>query len=142
RKSAIPPDLQARLFLDDPTKRTSTCPSPRSLQRRCCLAPPMPSPRICLGATAPTEICGQCFPGADQLSDRFRIHLPHDIAAVKLNRDLADAQVEGNLFVQAPERDLAKDLPLAWRERGEPIDMPPDDARGRPLLHVPRDTGG
>ena len=52
----------------------------------------------------------QCFPCPDQLADGSDLHLAHDIAAVQLDGDFTDAEVERDLLVDAPTRDIAQNL--------------------------------
>src|SRR5262245_16569653 len=45
------------------------------------------------------------------------LHLEHHLAAVRLDGDLTDAELAGDLFVQPPGNDECHDLAFAWRER-------------------------
>jgi hypothetical protein len=56
-----------------------------------------------------------------QLRKRPSLHLPHQICTVHVHRRFGDADIGGNLFVQAPNRDLSHDLMLAGAERFETL---------------------
>ena len=51
-----------------------------------------------------------------QLGKRSGLHLLHDIAAMNLERDLADAQLGRSLLVEKAAHDQRQHLPLAWRQ--------------------------
>src|SRR5688500_12486119 len=68
----------------------------------------------------------QHLPGPDQCAQGAGLHLPHDVAAMQLHRDLAYAEIEGDLLVEAPTRHLAQHLALARRERGQQLEMAAD----------------
>src|SRR5690606_35956147 len=70
-----------------------------------------------------TQLLGQCFPRSDQLTDRSSLHLAHHVAAMQLDSDFTDAQVECDLLIDASPRHFAQDLTLAWRQRLETLDM-------------------
>src|SRR5262245_49133207 len=94
---------------------------------RCCCEPDLLSKPLI------PHMIGKHLPCADEIADRCSVHLPHDVAPMQFHRDLADAEVEGDLLVQPAERDLAQDLPLARGERREALCMLPDDLRRRSL---------
>src|SRR3546814_15319408 len=71
----------------------------------------LPSVWFCAGLA---QRRGQRFPCSDQLADRSRRHLAHDVAAMQLDRHLADAEVEGDLLVDATERPIGR---ASCRER-------------------------
>src|SRR5262249_43980140 len=50
---------------------------------------------------------------ANELGQRARAHLAHELAAVRLDRDLRDAELAADLLVQAPGDDQAHDVALA-----------------------------
>ena len=56
-----------------------------------------------------------------ELWKRTGLHLPHQMGAMNLHRRFADADVVGNLFVQATGRDLNHDLTFAGAERFETL---------------------
>ena len=56
-----------------------------------------------------------------QFRKRPGLHLPHQICAMHLHRKFGDADIVGNLFVQATRRDLSHDLTLAGAERFEAL---------------------
>jgi len=51
-----------------------------------------------------------------QLGERIDLHLPHDPAPVRLDRDLADTELRCDLLVQEAGDDQRHGLPLARRE--------------------------
>ena len=51
-----------------------------------------------------------------QLGKRSRFHLLHDVPAMYLERDLADAQLGRGLFVEKAAHDQRKDLAFPWRQ--------------------------
>src|SRR5712692_818381 len=59
------------------------------------------------------ECCGH----SHQVCQRIDLHLPHHPASVGLDRDLADTELECDLFVQQAGDDQCHDLAFAWRER-------------------------
>ena len=73
--------------------------------------------------TCSSEECGAAIPRREQFSERGRLHLAHDVAAMELDRDFADAEVEGDLLVEASARHFTQDLPLARRQRRKPLDI-------------------
>lgn len=79
------------------------------------------------------------FPGTDQFADAGRPHLPHQVAAVQLHRDIADAEVEGDLLVALAACQLARDLALASRKRRQALGVLPRDPFRGPLHDVPLD---
>ena len=48
-----------------------------------------------------------------QVCERLDLHLPHDLAAMGLHRDLADSELRRNLFVQPAGDHQSHDLPFA-----------------------------
>ncbi len=56
-----------------------------------------------------------------ELRKRTRLHLPHQVAPMHLHRGLGDADIVGNLFVQATRHDMEHDLTLAGAERVETL---------------------
>src|ERR1700745_699167 len=62
-----------------------------------------------------------------ELRKRTGLRLPHKMGAIYLHRRFADADIVGNLFVQATGRDLNHDLTLAGAERFETL---PERSRG------------
>src|SRR5271170_6026251 len=62
-----------------------------------------------------------------------RLHFSHHLAAMDLHRDLADAEVAGNLLVEAAPRDLDQDFALTQGQAVEPF---PKRGQG-PLLLAP-----
>src|SRR6267142_1704060 len=56
---------------------------------------------------------GELFDHPHQLGERGRAHLLHDVAAMNLDRDLADAQLGGNLLVEQASDDQGQHLTLA-----------------------------
>src|SRR4030095_9849145 len=59
----------------------------------------------------------ECCRGSDQVSERIDLHLAHHPASVGLDRDLADSELDCDLFVQQAGDDQCHDLAFAWRER-------------------------
>src|SRR5215475_11863784 len=51
-----------------------------------------------------------------ELRKRMRLHLPHQVGAMHLNRGFGDADIVGNLLVQATGHDMEHDVPLAGAE--------------------------
>jgi len=56
-----------------------------------------------------------------ELRKRTGLHLPHKMRAMYLHRRFADADIVGNLFVQATGRDLNHNLTFAGAERFETL---------------------
>src|SRR5215469_10544018 len=56
-----------------------------------------------------------------ELGKRTGLHLLHRPAAMHLHRGFGDAEIEGNLFAEAPARNLNHDLALSGAERGEAL---------------------
>ena len=56
-----------------------------------------------------------CHP--DEIGQRRRLHLPHDLAAMDLDGFLGRAKFSGDLFVQEASDDEREDLAFAWRQR-------------------------
>ena len=56
-----------------------------------------------------------------ELRKRTGLHLPHKMGAMYLHRRFADADIVGNLFVQATGRDLNHNLTFAGAERFETL---------------------
>jgi hypothetical protein len=54
----------------------------------------------------------------DQFGQRIGLHLPHDVSALDLDRDLAGAERRGDLLVEHARGDQAHDLAFARSERG------------------------
>src|SRR6185312_3120447 len=52
----------------------------------------------------------------EQVGDRVRVELFHDVGAVRLDRLDADAEVVGDLLVEPPGDDALEDLRLARRQ--------------------------
>src|SRR6267142_1796368 len=77
--------------------------------------PPGYRPQSSIGFT-----WGSLDPGRhpDQLRERPRLHLPHDAAAMDLDRDLAGSQLRGDLLVEHPRDDEGHDLALPRRQPG------------------------
>src|SRR5262249_61805846 len=77
-----------------------------------------------------------------QLDAIAQSQLLEDVVDVRLDRDLADAELPSHLGVAQPERDVAHDLPLAAGERGghppTPARRPPGPPRPRPPHPAPR----
>jgi hypothetical protein len=53
----------------------------------------------------------------DEVWERRRLHLPHDLAAMDLDGLLGRAKFAGDLFVQEASDDEREDLAFAWRQR-------------------------
>ena len=70
-----------------------------------------------------TQISWQGFPDANKFSGRRGPHLTHDAAAMELDGDHTDAEVEGDLLVEASARHLAKNLALTRGEGSQPLDI-------------------
>src|SRR5208282_4017307 len=62
-----------------------------------------------------------------QIRKRTGLHLSHQVGAMHLHRGLGDADIVGNLFVEATACDLDHDLALAGAERAETL---PEGAQG------------
>jgi hypothetical protein len=60
------------------------------------------------------ERCGH----PHQVRQRIDLHLAHHLASVGLHRDLADAELDSDLFIQEAGDDQCHDLPFARGERG------------------------
>src|SRR6266481_8400039 len=56
-----------------------------------------------------------------EFGKRTGLHLPHQIGAMHLHRRFGDADIAGNLFVEATRHDMEHDLTLAWAERVEAL---------------------
>src|SRR4051812_3912820 len=54
---------------------------------------------------------------SDEIGYGARLHLPHHLAAVRLHRDLADAELRAHLLVEHPRNYQAQHLALAPAER-------------------------
>src|SRR5215469_14715696 len=54
-----------------------------------------------------------------ELGKRTRLHLTHQVGAMHLHRGFGDADIVGNLFVQATGHDMEHDVTLARAERVE-----------------------
>src|SRR5215468_4822901 len=54
-----------------------------------------------------------------ELGKRTRLHLSHQVAAMHLHCTLREADIVGNLFVQATRHNMEHDLTLARAERVE-----------------------
>src|SRR5579859_2781211 len=63
----------------------------------------------------------QALGHAHQVRQRFRLHLAHQIAAVDLDRDLAEFQAPGDLLVHQAGGDEAEHIPFARRETVEAV---------------------
>src|SRR5215475_11115569 len=59
-----------------------------------------------------------------ELGKGTSLHLPHQVGAMHLHRRFGDADIVGNLLVQATGRDLNHDLTLAGGERVETLSEP------------------
>ena len=53
-----------------------------------------------------------CHP--DEIGQRCRLHLAHDLTAVDLDGFFGRAQFAGNLFVEKASDDEREDLAFAW----------------------------
>jgi hypothetical protein len=60
---------------------------------------------------------GQLLCHPDEIGQRRRPHLPHDVAAMDLDGFLGRAKFSGGLFVQEASNDEREDLAFAWRQR-------------------------
>src|ERR1700733_11718276 len=60
-----------------------------------------------------TKPCGHSY----QVRERLSFHLPHHLASVCLDRDLADVQFCTDLFIQKPRHHQSHDLPLTVAKR-------------------------
>jgi hypothetical protein len=67
------------------------------------------------------ETRGHCH----QVGERVGIHFSHHLASVCLHRDLANAELETDLFIQQAADNQRHDLPFAAAERGVTIPEPP-----------------
>jgi hypothetical protein len=63
-----------------------------------------------LGLNPPTHLGRQRLPDANELADGSELHLAHHAATVDLDGDLADAEIESDLLVQAAGRNFSPDL--------------------------------
>src|SRR5215472_1476357 len=54
-----------------------------------------------------------------KLGKRTRLHLPHQVGAMHLHRGFGDADIVGNLLVQATGHNMEHDVTLAGAERVE-----------------------
>src|SRR5262245_50498620 len=59
----------------------------------------------------------ECRCGSDQVCQRTDLHLAHHPASVGFHCDLADTELECDLFVQQAGHDQRHDLAFAWCER-------------------------
>ena len=66
----------------------------------------------CALLTFETELSGKVH----QLGKGTRVHLSHHLASVCLYRDLADAELKTDLFVQQAANDQGHDLPFPTAE--------------------------
>jgi hypothetical protein len=67
---------------------------------------------VSLSARRDPEACGH----RHQVGERVRVHFSHHLASVCLHRDLANAELEPDLFIQQARDDQRHDLPLAATE--------------------------
>ena len=74
---------------------------------------------------------------ADELRQRARLHLAHDLAAVDLHGNLGDPQLERDFLVHPALDDEAHDLPLPRRQAG--MARPQLDMRGAQPSPLPVD---
>jgi len=56
-----------------------------------------------------------------ELGKRTRLHLPHQVSAMHLHRGFGDADIIGDLFVQATGRNVEHDFTLSGAERAETL---------------------
>src|SRR4029453_7117865 len=56
-----------------------------------------------------------------EFGKRTGLHLPHQVGAMHFHRGFGDADIVGNLFVEATSRDQDHDFPLAGAERVETL---------------------
>src|SRR5215475_13219056 len=59
-----------------------------------------------------------------ELGKGMSLHLPHEVGAMHLHRGFGDADIVGNLLVQATGHDMEHDLTLARAERVEALSEP------------------
>ena len=59
---------------------------------------------------------------------------------MELDRHFANAEVKGDLFVEASARHFMQNLTLAWRQRFNALDVALDDHGIRPPLGIHRNT--
>src|ERR1700754_3982985 len=67
----------------------------------------------------------------DEIRQRARIHLAHDAASMRLDRDLADAERTADLFVQSPGNDQGENFTLAATEGIVAVSQRPQICRSR-----------
>ena len=61
----------------------------------------------------------QRLPDTNELADGSELHLAHDVAAVELDRDFADPEVERDLLVYPASRDFPQDLTFTRGQQRE-----------------------
>ena len=74
-----------------------------------------------LGALRPLWCQIEHIRHSAELGKGTSVHLAHQVGAMHLHRGFGDADIVGNLLVQATGRDLNHDLTLAGAERVETL---------------------
>src|SRR5215470_19537789 len=75
-----------------------------------------------------------------ELGKGMSLHLPHQVGAMHLHRGFGDADLVGNLLVQAAGRDLNHDLTLAGAESVEALSEPGQSLTALPSGSIARES--
>src|SRR5215831_3461721 len=75
-----------------------------------------------------------------ELGKGTSLHLPHQVGAMHLHRRFGDADIVGNLLVQATRHDMEHDLSLAGTERVETLSEPSQSLITLPSGSVARES--